>query len=421
FEGVLSVLPGHFLTVDCPTGAFRLERYWHPPVRETLKMSPGVAQDRFRELLTDSVQLRLQSDVPVGAFLSGGLDSTTICLLAGERVRHYYTAHFPDFPAYSEIGLARRVSAKLPGRHHEVGITPEGMMRVMRKNICSLECPPSGGASYLIHLIAEQAASDVRVMLDGNGGDEILAGYPRYRLMAERACFAFNAGKYSEKICRLSSSLRSSRQDIISTFSGSDPAAYFRIIQLIGDEEMHLFLRREFVREMRDLFCDRFLPQSASLQLLPLQKADISSFLVYLLEIQDKTTMAESLENRVPFLDHRLAEFVLSLPDSLRLGPGGVSKQLLRSSLSAVLPCELLAAPKMGTPKPDREWLQSGLIAGMMRETLSDGSHPVYRFLRRPGVLRTLRLHQSGKKNLSQRLWCFFNLAVFLEEFAPWM
>ncbi|MDD5092441.1 MAG: asparagine synthase (glutamine-hydrolyzing), partial [Candidatus Wallbacteria bacterium] len=76
FEGVLSVLPGHFLTVDCSTGAFRLERYWHPPVRETLKMSPGVAQDRFRELLSDSVQLRLQSDVPVGAFLSGGLDST---------------------------------------------------------------------------------------------------------------------------------------------------------------------------------------------------------------------------------------------------------------------------------------------------------------------------------------------------------
>jgi len=417
FENIYSLPPACVMKISIQTLEKNIFSYWNfPEVINNISLEQ--ASEHFSELINDSVRLRLQSDVPLGSFLSGGLDSSTICSIAGERVSDYYTAFFPDFPEYSEFALAGKIASQFGGEHHITEITPEGIISIIHDATRAYEAPHTGPVGYFIHLISQDASNKVRVLLDGNGGDELLAGYPRYNMITDKSCFAHDSNKYSEKINSLSQDI--SKELIIKGFKESPISSYFRINHMISSFELPLFLKKEFLIDISSEFEERFSPSNGIPFINNLQRFDFSNSLLSLLMIQDKITMANSIENRVPFLDYRLVDFVFSLSDKLKIDKSK-GKILLRKAMEKILPEEFFSAPKVGTPRPDREWFSKGPLNNFAKDILFDDKHPMYYFIKKDGVRKIFLDHIEGRKNFSQRLWVFLNLGIFLEEYKNWI
>jgi asparagine synthase (glutamine-hydrolysing) len=413
FKGIRKLLPGHWMLWRSGRPAPQIKRYWDIPAGQDHNISQEDALEQFGELLRESVRLRMISDVPLGAFLSGGVDSSVIVAQMQElsaRPVKTFSVGYGDSDAHNELPFARAVADHLKTDHVEYVLTHGDFFDNLEAFVLRSEEPIVESAGIALFHLARRARQDVTVVLSGEGGDEVLAGYPLYQLMRKvdqvRAIAAplglATAGRLaarwveSEKVVKY--------LDWIGT-----PLA--RRYQGISNDVTPTIRNRMYApgfQERTGAFSSAFYEalfaaSSDASSLKRMSCADIKSWLPDDLLIKaDKMTMAASVELRVPFLDHKLVEFCLTLPDHLRLN-GHIGKYLLKQTALNWLPHSIVHRKKQGFPVPISVWFRDSLydrVAEVLldRRTLERGYfNPEY-------VRKILKRHRAGVADCSRRI-----------------
>ncbi|WP_424183351.1 asparagine synthase (glutamine-hydrolyzing) [Actinokineospora sp. G85] len=418
-DGVRKLPQGHRLTLG-RDGQVRLRAYWElPGADEVLDCTPEDAVRLVTEALDASIADALVADVPVGAYLSGGIDSSLICALTakarGGSGLHTFAAGFGD-PRVDELHWAKQVAGVVGSEHHEVIVTAEDFRDSWARLSWHRDAPLSEPADVAVFRLAELARTQVKVVLSGEGSDELFGGYPKYRFaQATRWAGLVPAGLRGAVLPRLERRLPASRQRL--------GVAVRAMAEASAAERMRGWFAPFTERERTTL-----LGGGASRALDPYRRgrgdalrrmlyADSHAWLAdNLLERGDRMSMAASLELRPPFLDHRLVELAFRLPSSVKVR-GGVTKWVVKEVARRHLPAEVVDRPKSGFKVPLDAWFRDGLRE-MAHDLLTGPSSFVADTLDRTAVRTLLDEHSSGVRNEQPRLWTLLSLEVWHREFA---
>jgi asparagine synthase (glutamine-hydrolysing) len=392
-----------------------------------LSISTNDAIAEVRRLLDAAVNRQLVSDVPVGVFLSGGVDSSTITAIASKHYRGRlatYSAGFDDRDGVDERPKARRVAARFGTDHHEFFIAGSAMPGLVEKMVQHHDLPFSDSANIPLYLMAKEIASSTKVVLQGDGGDELFAGYRRYvTLRRYRLLSAFarlsktvpiplSASPFLRRLRRYMNAFAAAEigQTMALLLTPIDPASAPDAI-FSGQIRSELQKTDPFARyrECQRLVAhDRDVANQMSLVDLMIELPDV------FLEKVDRATMAASLEVRVPFLDHDLVDFVVRLPGDVKL-KRGKKKWLLKRAVEGLVPEEVLRAPKTGFNVPFAYWLRTSL-----KPLFFD--HMAQFERERPGVLDRLEIErryaalQRGEHDRAFTLWNLLNLMIWCNQ-----
>ena len=430
FEGIEKLEPGHSLTVAAE--GTRRRRYWRLEWEPKLEIDDAAALEQLEQRLTESVRLRLMSEVPLGALLSGGVDSSLVVALMSrviQRPVRTFSVGFDQPPAagqiYDERPFARRVARHCGTDHHEIVVTARDLERELPALVWHQDEPVSEPAAIPTYLVSQLARASVTVVLTGEGGDELFAGYPKYaaeplaRLMsalpaalrdplldggARRLPFAFRRLQVVARSARF----RDESERLAAWFAG-----------LAGDERARLLSpqTRCWDHVAADAF-RRVLDDSAARR--PLDRmldADLRLWLPDdLLMKMDKMSMAASIEARVPLLDHPLVEWAARLPDRLKV-ERLEGKVLLKRLARRLLPREVVDRRKVGFTVPLAPWFR-----GPLRDLLVDvllSPTALARGLYEPQVLRGyVEDHLSGRRDRARELWTLLTLELWQRTFV---
>lgn len=419
FRGVFALRPGEMLSWT-PAGAAR-ERWWRLAFREDEACDEGAARERIRWLLDDATRLRLLSDVPVGAYLSGGVDSSAVVAAMARRSSGpllTFTLGYEDELAHKEADLfhARRVAARFGTEHHEHILSRDEVVAGIDGVIGAFDQPFSGTVStyFLSRLIARH----VKVALSGDGADELFGSYLSHRLARPLAwCAARRAGRGDEAAAggpdELSAGDRQ-RYEQLCAETGGDEAAWRARLLLFSEEEKRELLAPAFAEGLAGvdsgrLVASAFAAASAHGPLNRVLETEWNTQLPdQVLAFVDFLSMAHSVEIRSPFLDYRLVEFAATLPDRLKIR-GGVVKAILKEALAPVLPPEILARPKEGFVLPVLDWLP-GPLHPFAAATLAPERTARHGCFAPAPVARHLAACRGGDRGAAAKVW---NLMMF--------
>jgi len=432
YRGVKRLLPGHTLTWR--DDKVEIKKYWDVSFvkADTTGRSDRDYIAEWDEMFRTSVRLRLMADVPLGMFLSGGIDSSAIAAvmsgLVDEPIKTFSVA-FAEREA-NELAYARIVAQAYKTNHHEVVVSPEEFFNALPKLVWHEDEPiahPSSVALYFVSLLASQ---HVKVVLTGEGSDELLAGYGRYRKTVLNLSLGGRYRSLTPSLVRGAvhggiKTLPASRirQKLLRSFLSVEPdieSIYFdnfAVFPRVMQDGLLTTIARERIGTIDPYAGVRSaLSQTDAKSLLDrLLYADIKTYLHELLMKQDQMSMATSIESRVPFLDHKLVEFTCSLPEHLKLR-GGTTKYILREAMKDVLPQEILSRSKMGFPVPIGTWFR-----GPYRSIIDEyvlGERASSRGVFNATVVRDLvNRHQSGTENHDERLWALVNFEIWQRQF----
>jgi len=432
FRGVKRLLPGHVMTWR--DGELSIRRYWDVDFSK----DDGDTRDdetyvkQWSDLFRESVRLRLMADVPLGMFLSGGIDSSAIAGvmsgMVGAPVKTFSVA-FAEREA-NELEYARLAAKAYKTSHHEIVVSPEQFFSALPRLVWHEDEPLAHPSSVALYFVSHLAAQHVKVVLTGEGSDELLGGYGRYRRTIWNLALGQRYNKFTSAIAR--ETIRKQiermppggrmRQKLMRTFLVLSPE-----LESIYFDNFAVFpapmQKRMFTRETTDRIGSidpyvelrKLLERTKDLSLLDgLLYADIKTYLHELLMKQDQMSMAASIESRVPFLDHKLVEFTARLPDRLKLR-GWTTKYILRKAMKGIVPEKILSRRKMGFPVPVGAWLR-----GSYKWVIDDyvlSPRAMDRKIFDPDFVRNLvKAHQKGEDH-SERLWCLINFEVWLRLF----
>src|SRR5688572_3020221 len=433
FRGVKRLLPGH--TLLWRDGEIQLIKYWDVSFAKTNEEVRS-EQDyiaEWGEMFRTSVRLRLMADVPLGMFLSGGIDSSAIAAvmsgMVDEPIKTFSVA-FAEREA-NELEYARIVARAFKTDHHEIVVSPEDFFNALPRLVWHEDEPLAHPSSVALYFVSHLASEQVKVVLTGEGSDELLAGYARYKKTVFN--LAFGARYQSLTTAGIRRTIQSGiagmppgsklRQKLSRTFLALTPdieSIYFDNFAVFPRSMQGALLRattRDRVGQSEpNAEVKNLLEQTDAQSLLDrLLYADIKTYLHELLMKQDQMSMAASLESRVPFLDHKLVEFTSSLPERLKLR-GWTTKYILRQSMKGVLPETILTRSKMGFPVPIGAWFR-GPYSFLLDEFVLS-SRALERGIFEPDFLRDLvRRHQSGGENHDERLWALVNFEMWQRRF----
>jgi asparagine synthase (glutamine-hydrolysing) len=430
FAGVMRLPAGHTLTwID---GKVRIGKFWDvAPAAVAASRSVAEYVDEWRELFTTSVRLRLMADVPLGMFLSGGIDSSAIAAVMSRMVKDPIKTFSVAFrvPEANELSYARTVAQAFGTDHHEVLVDPQQFIEALPHLVWHEDEPIAHSASVPLYFVSQLAQRHVKVVLTGEGADELLGGYYRYRttrfnLQAAQVYHRWT-GAGSRRLVRnvLSRAAPASLQrKLTRTFLWREPtidSIYFDNFSVFSRERQANLLAPELRSEvsidnafasMRGYF-DAY-PEASLLQRM--LYSDLKTYLHELLMKQDQMSMAASIESRVPFLDHKLVEFSTALPDELKLH-GLTTKRVLREAMKGLLPDEILTRKKMGFPVPLARWLRTDFQPMVQEHLLS--ARALERGLFEPGAVRSLVAEHAAGADHSERLWLLLNLEIWQRQF----
>jgi asparagine synthase (glutamine-hydrolysing) len=429
FRGVRSLPPGHVLTFQAG-GTPEIERYWEPGVAgidgtSRLQFSPDEAAREVRSRLEDAVRRRLISDVPLGAFLSGGIDSTTVVGIMAEQVDHpvrTFTIGFEDRDGYDERPFARLAAERHRTDHHEFVVHPDAVDLVERL-VWHHDQPFGDSSAIPTFLLSEVTRGHVTVALSGDGGDELFAGYERFAAgLAARRYAAFPAPVLDGARRALgllpSGSLRGragSLQRFARVAPQGLPDAYRSWISFVPDPERDALLdggRDDWALD------DYHAIWNASAGAHPLDRLLDLNFRTYLLDDllvkADRMSMAHGLEVRSPFLDTALIEFAMRLKPSLKIR-GIRLKRVLKAAVADLVPDEILNRPKRGFGVPLDRWFREDL-RDYVAATLGASDARVKSHLQPEVLDRILAEHDTGARNHGHALWTLLTLEVFLRR-----
>lgn len=437
FRGILKLPPAHWLTLDLSTetGELRLEKYWSLEYGPKLRISEVEAAVVLREKLREAIRLRMISDVPIGAFLSGGIDSTLVVGLMAElsdRPVKTFSVGFQE-AAYNELGHARRVAQMWGTDHHELIVRPDAT-EVLSTLVRHFGEPYADSSAVPMFYVSRLARSRVTVALTGDGGDESFAGYERYlgnrmaewvqRIPGGRWC-AYLLSRTLPDSLDQKDRLRNAKR-FLQVAPQSMAERYSHWIGYFNEATKYRLYSDEMRAIMGDLGDERgghrwiesLFDRTEALD--PAEAAmavDVQSYLPYDLLVKlDITSMIHGLEARSPFLDHGVMEFAARLPVSLKLR-GKESKRLLKRAFPDLLPAENTCRRKMGFGMPVGEWFR-GPLQGLLQDTLLS-CYALNRGYFQPAVIRQLiEEHGQRKADHGTQLWTLLMLELWHREFV---
>jgi asparagine synthase (glutamine-hydrolysing) len=434
FAGIHALPPGCSLT--CDKNGVKVRRYWDLSFGRRL-CGPHLEEacaEQLEALLRECVRLHLMSDVPFGAFLSGGLDSSTIVALMSEFLREpvktYSVGFAGDAEAFSELPYARLVARRYGTDHHEVFVRPEHLVNLSEKVIWHLDQPISDEAALANYMVAELASRQVKMVLTGEGGDELFAGYARYS--GERLWPFFRALPKAVQSLALAASERlpGLRRQKIALHALCQPDEVARLVNwfpLFNASTKEALLTDELKQALNGsgahaAFAEQLARTDAIEPLHRMLYVDTKLWLADdLLARGDKTSMAASIEARVPLLDHELVEFAASLPPNLKL-KGLARKYLLKKVAKGLLPSEIIHRKKKGFPMPFAIWFRNE-ARPFLREVLSPSGLRRRALFNPPVVAKLLREHETGFANHASLLWGLLSVELwhrcFLDSRPP--
>src|SRR5688572_7602697 len=383
YRQIRKLEPGH--TLRWRKGEIELKRYWLPDFSKKLDITEEEAGERLIEILRDAVRVRLMSEVPLGAFLSGGIDSSTVVALMSEVSATPVKTFSIGFEEqdFSELHHARRVAEHVGADHHEFVVRPDAM-EVLPKLVEHYGEPYADSSAIPTYYVARETRRHVTVALNGDGGDECFAGYERYAAMRLSERYRRLPGVLRERIIRqavellpISESRPSSARKVrrfLRAASLPPVERYLRWVSVINPEDKDGLYSEEFRqsvagRDVREHLRPWFARANGAGVVDASLLADTMTYLPNDLLVKvDIASMAVSLEARSPFLDHHVIEFAASLPENLKLR-GLTTKYLLKRSLKKLLPADNLKRPKMGFGVPVGHWFR-GEMKGFLRSIL---------------------------------------------------
>lgn len=388
--------PGHTVTVRGKEVKTRC--YWQVPTDVREEVREPDALEELGSLLDEVLRIHLLADVPLGAFLSGGIDSSAVvALMAKAGVRDIKTFSIGYDAPESELAYARIVANHCHTQHHELILTPEAFRDVLPEIVWSMDEPVGDEASIPLHYLARFARQTVTVALSGEGSDEIFAGYPIYQRML--GFEAWNRVPGMSLLGKLGSLLPEGKLRHYATMLGRPLEERHRGVSRVFSvsERERLLDKANGIRRIPNRV-DAAYRRTASLPALTrLLHVDLETWMADdLLVKADRMSMANSLELRVPFLDHRLVEFAMRLPPSLKI-QGGEGKYLLKKYMEPLLPREIIYRTKKGFPVPTKSWFR-GELSGYARETLLDHQGATSDLFSRREIENLLQSHQQSDR-----------------------
>jgi len=431
FLGIKKLPPAHYLIYD--SRGLKIKRYWelrYTKPRTTFDIRE--TEEHLLDILKESVKLRLVSDVPLGVFLSGGIDSSSVLALINSfgapKVKTYSIGF--DYEDYSELKYARKI-AKLFGTDHKEFTVTCDAASMLEKLVWHYNEPYADSSSLPTYYVARYTSEHVKVALNGDGGDESFAGYDRYRAIQLSTLY----DKLSDPILGLGEGvlsraevlfggrkrhLLSRRADFLSGLRKykTPSKRYEYWMRFFNDEEKDTLyaasLKSAIEGSLPISFIEDTMEKSKEIKDLRerAMKTDIETNLPGdLLVKMDIATMANSLEARSPFLDHKLMEFAAGLPIDIKLKQG-VTKYILRRIMSRYLPRDVLSRKKMGFGVPVGEWFRNKL-SNYLKEVLLDRRALKRGYFNRDKVERLINEHITGKRDNKNRLWALLNLELW--------
>lgn len=432
YRAIKKLEPGHSLRFRQRDGQIDIQRYWQPNFSQKTNLSEEEAGERAVELLREAVRVRLMSEVPLGAFLSGGIDSSAVVALMSEESSGPVKTFSIGFEEqdFSELHHARRVAEHVGAEHHEFIVRPDAL-EVLPILVEHYGEPFADSSAIPTYYVARETRKHVTVALNGDGGDECFAGYERYAAMrlAERYCKV--PGVMRESVIKQmvgllpSSELRRGRVRDLKRFLDSASLApverYLRWVSVLDRKTKTELYTEEMIHETRNFDPANWLSPwfarangagvvDASLL------ADTMTYLPNDLLVKvDIASMAVSLEARSPFLDHHVMEFAASLPENLKLR-GLTTKYLLKRVLKKLVPVENLNRAKMGFGIPIGHWFRGPMQKFLGERLLSEKALSRGLFKSKE-VARMFEMHTRGERDYSPQLWTLLMLELWFQRF----
>jgi asparagine synthase (glutamine-hydrolysing) len=443
------LLPGHILCLKSPLSESNAQPYWSLEeiiwviTKDPFSGSEKEAIDELEKRLRKTVRSRMVSDVPLGAFLSGGIDSSTIVSLMqsqSDRPVNTFTIGFYE-QEFNEAVYAKKVAEHLGTNHTELYVTPKEAMDVIPKLPEMYDEPFADSSQIPTHLISVLARENVTVSLSGDGGDELFAGYNRY-LIAERLW---------KVASRIPNMLKKRIANLVSSVSPESVERYYGKIEGVLPRKMKVSLPAEKFYKLARVLGGASTPKSIYKRITSIIHSpeqflisgieslttlddetlwheidDTVLTMVYLdlmtyhpddiLQKVDRAAMAVSLETRVPYLDHNLVEFIMSLPLKMKLH-NGTSKWILRQVLYRYLPQKLMERPKMGFSVPVGEWIK-GSMRNWTEELVNKERIKQEGYFNAQAVDEMWQNHLSGKFNHTHEMWNILMFQSWLETYS---
>jgi asparagine synthase (glutamine-hydrolysing) len=421
FEGIRKLPPGHLLTWT--DGRIAVRPYWELPAAESFRGSSEEAKEQLTTVLEDAVRSHLVSDVPLGALLSGGIDSSLVVGLmarASSKVKTFSIGF--DEPAFDELDAARTVASHFGTDHHEHVVRPDALAIV--GNLVEHFDEPFGDSSAIpTWYVSQMARRHVTVVLSGDGGDELFGGYDRYLPHPRVAAFDAATGGIGRKAAaavwplmphgvRGKNFLRHVAQD--------DTGRYLDSIRFFQADELRALLtadvRRTLDRRDPDAAAQRFDRFRALSWPSQMMRFDFETYLPEdVLAKVDRMSMAHSIESRVPLLDHEVVTFAASLPADMKID-GDARKRILKEVAASVLPASVLTRRKQGFGVPIGNWFR-GRLRDMVRDVLQSSRARQRGYFEPRFVDRILNEHLTARRDHTLRLWQLVMFELWHREY----
>jgi asparagine synthase (glutamine-hydrolysing) len=414
FAGVRKLPPGHTLTWERDRGVV-IERYWAAADVQEHPISEREAVDEFNRLFAEAVRYHLESDVPLGAFLSGGIDSSSVVAHMArmmDRPVRTFSIGF-DERAFNEAPHAASVARAIGTEHTELIVRPDADSLV-ESVIAGFDEPFSDPSALPTYIVSRLARRDVTVALSGDGGDELFGGYTRYAEMVRRTEFGPTTRKAVGAVARLLPHISPGRNRLLD-LARTRRGRYAATVALAPSLDSGGIAKPEIsalIPSLDRLLDPWFEPARHRDFIYQMGLVDLQTYLPGdILTKVDRMSMAVSLEARVPFLDHHVVEFALSLPSALKLRDG-TGKWLVRRAIERVVPKSVLEHPKQGFAVPLGAWFRHELAHRVQR--LSSPGARVHEFTDVNAVRRIATEHRIGRRDHSWMLWRAMVLDIWL-------
>lgn len=427
-QNVYKLPPGHWLLFS--ENGVQIKQYWDVPERP-FSGSQSEAVETLKELITDAVRLRLVSDVPLGAFLSGGIDSSTIVATMSQTANspvNTFSIGF-DEQSYNELPYARLVAAQFQSNHHEEILEPD-ITNLALQLLNHLDEPLADFSIFPTYLVSKVASKQVKVALSGDGGDELFGGYDTYVAQQADRYYGQLPDILRQKMLPalfnmippqpVKKGLINKAKRFVEGAALSPVWQHTRWMSFMTDDDKAALYHSDLAQQTNGRsalsFVELYFQQAANRDSLAQQQyVDVKTYLAdNILTKVDRMSMAVSLEARVPLLDYRLVEFALNLPPQWKM-QGSKTKLILRQAMQGTLPAAVLSKPKQGFSIPLKHWLR-GPLRPLLTDTLAPSTIARRGLFQPATVNRWIEEHLNGRFNHSHRLWALMVLELWQQK-----
>lgn len=421
FQGIRKLAPGSTLTWE--NGALREQVYFTPADSRPRVAAPSPADPvaTFLDKLDESVRIRMISDVPFGAFLSGGIDSSAVVALMSRHTELPVKTFSVGFKegGFSELAYAADIARQFKTDHHELEVSVDQVIALLPDLVRFRDAPVAEPSDIPIYLLAKESRKTVKMVLTGEGSDEILGGYPkhvyeRYAGNYQMLPGLLRRGLIEPAIGALPYRFRRAKTAIVNLGLEAFDERMPRWFGMMSDQERARLVAMPAPARQRDpsLGCGS-AGNSALRRILCFDQ--LSWLPDNLLERGDRMTMAASLEARMPFMDHELAAYVSSLPDEYRVR-GRTTKWILREAMKQLLPQAILERPKVGFRVPVNEWFR-GPMKDYLYEHLTGADSRTRHYYHAQALQQVLAEHVAGRQNHEKLLWSLLTLEIWHRQY----